>query len=161
MLFGAVTGCSSSASRTVARDTGEPKAASASIISHPATAAACDVFTAAAVGGVLHASVLRTRMGPSWTCFYTTRGSFKTHVDVAGSLQEGSPTTLSRVLTDEISRGALAIPGVGDEAVWTQGDLVARSGRWLVTVQVIRGINQPDRATAIAVARSSIPLLPR
>jgi hypothetical protein len=65
------------------------------------------------------------------------------------------------VLTDEISRGALAIPGVGDEAVWTQGDLVARSGRWLVTVQVIRGINQPDRATAIAVARSSIPLLPR
>jgi hypothetical protein len=130
-------------------------------ISHPTTPKACNVFTRAAVGSALHAQVsVPDKIGPSWSCSYTT--TEQPMVSVTGALQEGPPTALSRVLRDQVRQGGATVPSVGDEAVWTrQGDLIVRSGRWLTTVSAKQGLNGPDRAAAAAVARESIPLLPR
>jgi hypothetical protein len=63
-------------------------------------------------------------------------------------------------MREQIRRGAVPVPGVGDEAVWVGGQLFARSGRWLITMDAKQSPNLPDKRAAIAITRASLPNLP-
>jgi hypothetical protein len=154
LVSGGVAGCSGSDKHA---STPTAVASEASIV-HPKTPAACDVFTAAAVGGALHAPVKSAALGPPWSCSYATTSP--PMMSVTGSLQEGATTALAHVLSDQIAHGAVAVGGIGEGAVWGGGHLIARSGRWLLTMDARRGLNQPDEAAAIAITRAGVARLP-